>query len=79
MYSKWIIEGLPGYVFGTNKKLYRLPFKSGFNYYNLREIKKQKPNRYRLDGQWWSERQLKPKIRLDPNPVKLFDLEVQPF
>lgn len=71
MVSKWKIKGLGGYVFGENKKLYRLDFESKGKYYGIREIKKQKGNRYRINNQWYSERQLKSRIYLDDNPVEL--------
>jgi len=71
VFSKWIIEGKEGFVFGSDRKLYRLPFNSGPNYYQIREIKLQKPKRYKLNGVWWSQKQLKPKIKLNPNPEKI--------
>jgi hypothetical protein len=66
--SKWIIEGLPGFVFGSDKELYRLPFKSWPNHYGLRKIAKQSGNRWKLDGIWWSQRQLRSKIKINQSP-----------
>lgn len=79
VFSKWIIEVLPGFVFGSDKELYRLPFKSGSNYFGLRRLKKQDKNRWKINGKWWSERQLKAKIRLNPNPEILIETKEMPF
>lgn len=66
--SKWIIEGFPYYVIGSDKEIYRLPFVSNKNYYELRKIKRQPHNRWLLNGKFWSIKQLKPKIKLNSNP-----------
>jgi|GEM_PF-2906505 len=80
MKSKWKIRGIEGYVFGEDKKLYRLPFRSGRNHYDIREIKKQHGNRYRINNEWWSERQLKNKVYKDPEPIVLVEEEAEfPF
>jgi hypothetical protein len=79
MFSKWKIQGIEGYVFGEDKKLYKLPFESNGKYYDLREVKKQHPNRYWINGEWYSERQLKPKLILDDNPIELFKIKEFPF
>lgn len=68
IYSKWIIDGLPDYVFGSDCQLYRFPFKSGRNHFGLRKIKKQAGNRWKVRNSWWPERQLKSKIRINENP-----------
>ena len=73
MFSKWIIKGLDGYVFGNDKKLYRLPFTKDKRSYALREMKNQYPNRYKINGSWLSERQMKQRLILDPKPVKLIE------
>ncbi len=75
IYSKWIIQGIEGYVFGSDKKLYRLPFHKNKKHYALREIKMQYPNRYRINGEWWSVNQLRSKIKLNPDPINLFTLK----
>lgn len=67
IFSKWLINGFPDYCFGSDKELYRLPFKSGRNYFGLRRLKKQPKNRWKINGKWWSEKQLKSKIYLNPN------------
>ena len=78
--SKWIIEGLPGFVFGSDKELYRLPFQSWPNHYGLRKIAKQSGNRWKLDGIWWSQRQLKNKLALNLSPEVLIDVKPElPF
>ena len=75
VYSKWVIKGLDGFVFGSDKEVYRLPFNSGRNYYGLRKIARQKGKRWKLDSVWWSERQLENKISLNSTPQVLVDFE----
>ena len=79
IFSKWIIKGFDDYVFGSDKELYRLPFKSGRNYFGLRKLKKQNPNRWKINGKWWSEKQLISKIELNPNPEILIKSDEMPF
>ena len=79
MFSKWRIKGLEDYVFGEDKNLYRLSFKSGRNHYGVRKIKKQYPNRYKINKSWWSEKQLRNKIYDDPEPIELFKDKDMPF
>lgn len=79
MFSKWKIQGIEGYVFAEDKKLYKLPFISNGKHYDLREVKKQHPNRYWINGEWYSERQLKPKLILDDDPIELFKVNEFPF
>jgi hypothetical protein len=79
IFSKWLIQGIEGYCFGSDKELYKLPFKSGRNHFGLRKIKKQYPNRWKLNGNWWSEKQLQGKIYLNPNPEKIIDCNDMPF
>ena len=66
--SKWLIEGVEGFCFGSDKELYRLPFQSGRNHFGVRRIKRQDKNRWKIKSVWWSERQLRGKIYLNPNP-----------
>ena len=68
MVSKWIIDFTSGYVFGEDKKLYKLPYLTGRQARNYREIKKQYPNRYLINKVWWSEKQLKKHLILDQVP-----------
>lgn len=79
VFSKWLIKGIDGYCFGSDKELYRLPFKSGLNHYGLRRLKKQHPNRWKINGAWWSERQLKTNVYKNPNPKVLISDEDCPF
>jgi hypothetical protein len=79
MFSKWRIEGIDDHVFGEDGKLYKLPYHKDGRYYGIREIKMQHPNRYRINNEWWSKRQLKHKIYLDEKPVKLYETEILPF
>ena len=73
MLSRWVIDlkGFDLYRFGTDKKLYKLPFHSGLNYYETRLIKKQSNNRWYINGKLWSQRQLRAHIILDPTPIEL--------
>jgi hypothetical protein len=75
VFSKWIILGFPDYVFGSDRELYRLPFCSYPNNYELRRIKKQPGNRWRIGDQWWSEIQLKKtkRIKVNSNPQVLIE------
>jgi hypothetical protein len=79
IFSKWIIKGFEGYVFGSDKELYRLPFKSGRNYFGLRKLKMQDPYRWKIEGKWWSQRQLFDKIEINKNPEILVKVEDMPF
>ena len=74
IYSKWLIKGLEGFCFGSDKVFYKLPFSSGKNHYGLKAIKKQYPNRYRINQKKWiSENQLKDRIYLNPNPELIIE------
>ena len=73
MFTKWKIKGIDNYVFGEDGNLYKLPFEKNGKSYGLRLIKKQYPNRYRINNEWYSQRQLKHKLYLDEFPIKLFD------
>lgn len=75
VFSKWIIDGIPGYVFGSDRELYRLPFASWPNHYGLRKLKKQPGKRWKINNDWWSERQLKRKLKKNPNPEVLIEPE----
>jgi hypothetical protein len=79
VFSKWLIQGIEGFCFGSDKELYRLSFKSGRNYFGVRKLKRQKPNRWKINSVWWSERKLKEKIYLNPNPEIIVKLEDMPF
>ena len=77
VFSKWIIVGCPEYVIGSDKELYRLPFATWPNHYELRRIKKQSGNRWKVNGEWLSQRQLKKakRVILNPNPEVLIEAE----
>ena len=79
IFSRWLIDGLEGYCFGSDKQLYRLPFRSGLNHYGLRKLKMQHPNRWKINGAWWSKRQLLRKIYPNPNPEVIVKAEEMPF
>jgi len=73
IFSKWIIICCPDYVIGSDKELYRLPFATWPNNYDLRRIKKQPGNRWKINGEWLSQRQLKKakRVKINPNPEVL--------
>jgi hypothetical protein len=79
VFARCLIDGIEGYCFGSDKNLYRLPFSSGKNHYGLRKLKKQHPNRWKINGQWWSERQLLSKIYRNPEVQVLINYEDCPF
>ena len=79
VFSKWLIKDIEGYCFGSDFEVYRMPFKSGKNNFGLRKLIKQYPNRWRINDAWWSQRQLKSKIYLNPNPEKIVSCEDMPF
>lgn len=79
IFSKWLINGFPDYCFGSDKELYRMPFKSGRNYFGLRRLKKQNPNRWKIAKKWWSQNQLESKIYLNPNPKVIVKNQDMPF
>lgn len=79
IFSKWLIIGFDGYCFGSDKELYRLSFRSGKNHFGIRKLKKQNPNRWKINGKWWSERQLKDKIILNRNPELIVSCIDMPF
>jgi len=79
IFSKWLINGFPDYCFGSDKHLYRMPFKSGRNYFGLRRLKKQNPNRWKIASKWWSQNQLESKIYLNPNPEVIVKNQNMPF
>ncbi len=79
IFSKWLIEGFPELVYGSDKNLYKLPFESHHKWKSLRKLKKQYPDRYKISGKWWSEKQLQSRIYLNPNPEIIIKGEEMPF
>jgi hypothetical protein len=79
IFAKWLIHGLDGYCFGSDLELYRLPFESDHKYYGLRKLKMQHPNRWIINGKWWSKRQLKQKLYLNSDPFILIEDKDLPF
>lgn len=77
--DKWLIKGLEGYFFGSDKHLYRKPVKSGRNNYGLIKCKKQAHDRYYINKKLVSEKQLKPLIYLNPDPKVWIKAEEMPF
>lgn len=80
MFSKWKIN-LPGmefYRFGEDKALYRLPFTSGKRCYSLRKIKKSR-GCWVINGERWSEHQLRAHLVLDESPIELTKTDDLPF
>lgn len=63
------------YVIADNRKIYRLPFKKGRNYYNLRELKPYKCGYY-INGNYTK----KDHIKYEPiKPYVLFKIKETPF
>jgi len=82
MKSKWKfnLESLKDYVIGENNKIYRKPYNENKRYYTWHEVKIQPPKRYRLNGNWWSIKQLKKHVVLELNPVIIISEEPEcPF
>ena len=79
MYSKWKIKGIDTHVFGEDGNLYRLPYTKNNRSYGLRLIKMQYPNRWVINGETLSQRQIKHRLYKDLSPVKLFENEDSPF
>tara|TARA_R110002051_G_C8655113_1_gene488186 strand:- start:587 stop:829 length:243 start_codon:yes stop_codon:yes gene_type:complete len=71
MISKWKIKDLEGFVFGEDKKLYKLPYSNKGREYGLTVIKKQLGSRYKINGEWLSEKQMKHRLYLDTEPIEL--------
>lgn len=79
VFSRWKIEGISTHVVGEDGEIYRLPYTNGLKHYGLRKIKKQYPNRYKINGVWWSQNQLRGKLVLDTDPVELIKSDELPF
>lgn len=79
MFSKWKIRGIDNYVFGEDKELYKLPFKSNGKKYGVRKIKMQYPNRWIINNKPLSKRQLEGRLYIDTKPIKLLDIGDTPF
>ena len=81
MKSKWRIDKYPEYVFGEDKKLYRLPYTKDNRYFDFREIKKQKGNRYYLYNrkEWLSEKSIKKRglLRKCNSPIVIIREETE--
>ena len=79
IFSKWLITGFEEYCFGSDGNLYKLPYESFKRWKSLRLIKKQKHDRYKINGKWWSQKQLRDKIYLNPNPEQIIKGVEMPF
>jgi hypothetical protein len=77
--DKWLIRGLDNYFFGSDKNLYRKPYKSGRNHYGIRRLSKHKHDRYYIEGKLISEKQLRSKVILNPSPKVWIDNHDMPF
>ena len=73
MFTKWLIEGLENYVVTDSGDIYRKPIIKNNKSYSWRLIKKQYPNRWRLNNEWYSKTQLRPKLYLNPNPEQIHE------
>ena len=75
MISKWVInkKGLENYVIGEDKNIYKKPSVSIDNRnYQFKLVKEQYPNRFRLNGVYWSKKQLKHLTIRDPSPIEIY-------
>lgn len=63
------------YVIADNRKIYRLPFKSGPRYYNLRELKQYKDGYY-IDGVYTKKENIKYE---SIEPYILLEIKETPF
>ena len=81
MLAKWKIKGIKGYYFGEDKKLYKLGFFDKAKRWNeTKEVKKQSPNRYRINGDWLSQRQIRNKLEMVTEEIELIkELPETPF
>ena len=79
MDSKWRIKGIESHVIGEDKNLYRLPYTKGKRSFSIRLIKLQKAERWVINGEAWSKRQLKHLIYKDPHPIELTKEDNLPF
>ena len=73
MKTKWKIKGIDNFRFGEDKNLYKLPYNSNKRYYGFRLIKMQYGERWKIDGKWWSKRQLKDKLIKDDEPLIIYE------
>lgn len=71
MKSKWRIKTIDTHVFGDDNNLYRLPYTRNKRSYELRLIKLQKSNRWVINSETWSKKQIKHLLYKDPNPIEL--------
>ncbi len=79
MFTKWIIKGIKGFSFSEDGKLYKDPYEDSMGRFrDWRELKQQRSN-WKLNGEWWSKIQLKPKLIIDPNPREIFKTKDLPF
>ena len=81
MFTKWIIDidSLRGFVISENGEVYKKPFTSNGKSYGWRKIKKQSKNRWVLNGDYWSENQLREHLILDENPIEIYKTDDLPF
>ena len=81
MKTKWRIdiEKLKSFRFSEDGKIYRLPYTKGLKSYGWRLIKMQHPNRWRLDGVWWSKNQIKNHLIRDDDPLTIYTEGEMPF
>ena len=71
MKSKWRIKTIDTHVFGEDNNMYRLPYTRNKRNYQLRLIKIQKSNRWVINGETWSKKQIKHLLYKDNNPIEL--------
>ncbi len=79
MFTKWRIKNLEQYVVAENGEIFRRPTTINQRSYAWRLIKQQHPERWRLNKEWWSKKQLRPLLYLDPEPEKIFLTKETPW
>jgi hypothetical protein len=82
MLTKWKIalKGFEKYRFDTDGNLWKMPFTSQKRSYSWRMIKMCRiKKRWKIGTVWWSQRQIKPHIIIDDNPLQIYKTGEMPF
>ena len=79
---KWTLKGIPDHVISDQKEIWKMPFQSGFKYYNYRKVKEhyhQGQIKYRINGKRYTKKQIN-MIALPKNfTIKMPFKELNPF
>jgi hypothetical protein len=80
LYAKYYIEHIRQYYFCENGELWREPYVDANNgCREWRKITKQNGNRWRINGEYYSIRQLTPKIKRLEKLIKINEVILTPF